>query len=220
MLYEKILVSIAALLLTVAAPLFAGNGIGGKSWNGGGNVSGGLLSAYEEQDLIYMREEEKLARDVYRILFAQWGLAIFSNIANSEQNHTDKIEKLLDTYGIPDPVTDESVLGEFSNDDLNTLYKYLVDYGTNIDATADYALEVGVIIEEIDIRDLQDSIRETDRADILSTYESLLCGSRNHLRAFVKQIEFRSAEIFSAEILDKEEFEEIMNTRTERCGKR
>ncbi|MDP2030099.1 MAG: DUF2202 domain-containing protein [Thiobacillus sp.] len=52
-------------------------------------------------DLLFMREEEKLARDVYLTLYETWGLAVFSNIASSEQSHMDALLKLLRTYRCP-----------------------------------------------------------------------------------------------------------------------
>jgi len=57
------------------------------------------LSESEMQGLILMREEEKLARDVYTTLGEKWDLNIFINIAGSEQTHTDAVKYLLDRYG-------------------------------------------------------------------------------------------------------------------------
>ena len=53
-----------------------------------------------------IREEEKLARDVYITLGEQWGLPIFASIAESEQRHMDAFGRLIDKYGLEDPVTD------------------------------------------------------------------------------------------------------------------
>lgn len=49
-----------------------------------------------------MREEEKLARDVYLTFGEKWGLTLFTNIAKSEQTHTDAVKTLLDRYEIKD----------------------------------------------------------------------------------------------------------------------
>lgn len=43
-----------------------------------------ILNAAEIEGLLFMREEEKLAHDVYLALYAKWGLPIFQNIAQSE----------------------------------------------------------------------------------------------------------------------------------------
>ncbi len=63
-----------------------------------------ILSQEEIDDLVYLREEEKLARDVYLHLYNTWGQWIFENIAASEQQHMDAVKTLLDRYGIHDPV--------------------------------------------------------------------------------------------------------------------
>lgn len=135
--------------------------------------------------LTYIREEEKLARDVYLFLFDKWGSRIFSNISVSEQTHMDAIKTLLDRYGIPDPVVldanGQDMKGEFSNGDLKTLYNNLTNQGS---ASLVEALNVGVIIEETDIDDLAKGILSTKRRDIKKVYGNLQQGSWNHLEAF------------------------------------
>lgn len=138
------------------------------------------LSSAETATLLFMREEEKLARDVYLTLYNQWQLPVFNNIASSEQQHTDRIRVLLQTYGVPDPVVDNSV-GVFVNQQLASLYAQLVTQGQ---ASAMEALKVGVFIEETDIADLQKAISETTHADIATVYSNLMKGSQNHLSAF------------------------------------
>ena len=71
-----------------------------------------------------MREEEKLAHDVYVTLYAQWDLPIFQNISRSEQTHTDAVKTLIDRYGLTDPAS--SKVGVFTNPDLQALYNDLV----------------------------------------------------------------------------------------------
>ena len=61
------------------------------------------LSEEEKTDLTFMREEEKLARDTYLTLYEVWDLAIFSNIASSEQTHKEALPTLLKKYNLPDP---------------------------------------------------------------------------------------------------------------------
>ncbi|MCP4143444.1 MAG: DUF2202 domain-containing protein [Chloroflexi bacterium] len=58
----------------------------------------GEISQAETDGLAFMREEEKLARDVYLTLYEQWELRPFSNIAESEQKHTDAVKNLLGPY--------------------------------------------------------------------------------------------------------------------------
>ncbi|MBK8795548.1 MAG: DUF2202 domain-containing protein [Anaerolineales bacterium] len=140
----------------------------------------GALSEDERASLLFMREEEKLAHDVYVTLYDQWGLRVFNNIAASEQKHTDAIAALLNAYGLTDPTIGNGV-GEFTNPDLQALYDELVAQGS---ASVTEALKVGVAIEELDITDLEQRIAETDSSDIQRVYSNLLAGSTNHLRAF------------------------------------
>ena len=56
------------------------------------------MTQAEKDGLILMREEEKLARDVYLHSFDLYGVQIFSNISNAEQTHMDRILDLLITF--------------------------------------------------------------------------------------------------------------------------
>lgn len=139
------------------------------------------LSDQEVADLVFNREEEKLARDVYQTLYDTWNYNVFSSIASSEQIHMDSILDLLNRYGIEDPVPADTV-GVYNNSILTDLYNDLVSQGqpSLVDA-----LEVGGYIEEMDILDLLRFIANSDHPDVIAVYERLMMGSRNHLRAFV-----------------------------------
>ena len=67
-----------------------------------------VISQEEQDSLIHMREEEKLAQDVYLTLYDTWGKNIFQNIAQSEATHTDAVANLLKQFGIDDPVREET----------------------------------------------------------------------------------------------------------------
>ncbi|MFN8472723.1 MAG: DUF2202 domain-containing protein [Anaerolineae bacterium] len=138
------------------------------------------LSTDEVAGLQWMREEEKLARDVYKTLGAEFSLPIFQNIARSEQTHMDAVEVLLNRYGVPDPVGNNGV-GMFTDPQLQALYDDLVARGSTSLASA---LAVGVEIERLDIGDLETRLAQTDKADIRQVYANLERGSYNHLRAF------------------------------------
>lgn len=163
------------------------------------------LDATESNYLLLMREEEKLARDTYITLYDSWGLNVFNNISKSEQKHMDAILVQLDRFGIADPVTDDTV-GAFTNSTLAGYYIDLVDQGKGslIDA-----LHVGAYIEELDIADLWEAINTTDDSTLISTYENLLAGSRNHLRSFVSQISARGIS-YQAQYLTQEEVDAIV----------
>ena len=139
------------------------------------------LSQAEIDGLMRMREEEKMARDVYTTLYGEWQVPVFANIAQAEQTHFDAVGALFTKYDLTDPVTDDTV-GVLTNPTLAQMYTDLTAEGkTSLVA----ALTAGAKIEDTDINDLQDLIAATDNADIKLVYESLLRGSRNHLRAFV-----------------------------------
>jgi len=150
----------------------------------------GELTAMEADGLAFMREEEKLARDVYLTLYEVWNMPIFQNIAGSESTHMDAVLTLLERYGLEDPSAGKAV-GAFENPELQALYDELVDLGNQ--SLAD-ALKVGAAIEEIDILDLEERLAQTERSDISMVYESLLKGSRNHLRSFTSTFERRTGE--------------------------
>ena len=175
------------------------------------------LTPEEIEWLLFTREEEKLARDSYLVLGALLELAIFDNIAVAEQKHMDAMKKLLDCYKLTDPVIDE--LGTFTNPELQTLFDFLMVQGTQ---TVMDGLYAGALIEETDIKSLQDAIIATVHTDIASTYESLMCGSRNHLRAFVRQIEINGGS-YTPTVLtedDSAEFWAIAHSDMEQnCGK-
>lgn len=138
------------------------------------------LSAEEIKDLTFMREEEKVARDVYITLYGTWQHPVFNTIAKSEQQHMDTIKKKLDKYRLPDPA--QEAVGAFTNPDLQKLYIDLVALGSKslIDA-----LKVGCTVEDVDIRDLQNAISVATHPDLDLIYQSLMEGSYSHLRAFV-----------------------------------
>jgi len=171
----------------------------------------GTLSANESAGLILMREEEKLAHDVYIYLFQKWGLNVFQNIANSEQTHTDSVKTLLDRYGLSDPAAGMAA-GKFTNTTLQELYDKLVAQGSK--SVAD-ALKVGAAVEEIDILDLQKEAGLTLRADILLVYQNLETGSRNHLRSFTQTLKTQTGEVYQPQYLTAEAYKAIVNSTIE-----
>ncbi len=168
------------------------------------------LTEAETEDLLFMREEEKLARDVYQTLGEQWQLPIFFNIAQSEQTHTEAIRDLLLKYDLKDPVTDDTI-GAFTNSDLQALYTDLVVQGS---ASVEAALRVGALIEDLDINDLEDAMERTDNADIALVYENLQRGSRNHLRSFTSQLE-RYGETYEPTYIDDASYTDIVSSDRE-----
>ncbi|MHB2148800.1 DUF2202 domain-containing protein [Calditrichota bacterium LG25] len=170
------------------------------------------VSPAEAEGLIFMREEEKLARDVYLTLYGQWSLAVFVNISVSEQMHFDAMGYLLQKYNIDDPASVDSI-GVFTNADLQNLYNTLIVQGKD---SVIAALKVGALIEEVDIRDIQKELDENvDNEDIQYVYENLMRGSRNHLRSFVSYLSAMGV-IYEPQILSQEDYDAIINSPIER----
>jgi len=168
------------------------------------------ISPTESAALQFMREEEKLAHDVYVALYAKWNLQIFNNIAASEQKHTDSILTLLNRYGVSDPAAGMPA-GVFTNPDLQALYTTLVAQGS---VSVVEALKVGAAIEEIDILDLKTHIAETTKPDILRVYNNLLSGSQSHLRSFTTTLTTLTGTAYVPQYLDPAEFVAIASSQT------
>ncbi len=171
------------------------------------------LSKEEIKHLKYMREEEKLARDVYITLYKKWKLPIFRNISKSENWHMYMVKLLLDKYNLNDPVEKTGdKIGIFKNKELQNLYNTLIEKGSR---SLKDALIVGATIEDLDIRDLQKSIKITDNKDINLVFNNLEKGSRNHLRAFVKTLK-RYGWDYKPKYISEEYFNQIINSKWER----
>ncbi len=164
------------------------------------------LTEAEIQGILFMREEEKLARDVYLALAETWNMNIFSNIARSEQTHMDSVLTLIEMSDLEDPVGDAEN-GVFENQDLQTLYDDLVERGS---LSLDEAMLVGGAIEEIDILDLQNYLAETENGAAIAVYQNLLMGSINHLRSFVRTYERQTGEIYQPQFMSQEAYDELM----------
>jgi hypothetical protein len=169
------------------------------------------LNADELASIAYLREEEKLARDVYTTLYNKWGANPFTNIAKSEQTHMDAVLLLLNKYGLPDPVG-SNVVGKFANIDLQNLYNKLVSDG-NVSLLEAY--KVGATIEDLDIFDLNNALKKIDNQDIKLVFDNLNKGSRNHMRSFYKNI-LNSGGSYTPQFISQLDFDAIINSAMER----
>jgi hypothetical protein len=206
------------MTVLIAVPLVAqGRGPGFGNGPGTGLAPGSCqnlaalpvqaLSEAENNSILYMREEEKLARDVYRGLFQKWGTGIFARIATSEQRHMDAIKALITRYQLTDPVSDDTP-GVFTNKGLLALYNELINDGLSSEKNA---LRVGARIEDLDIHDLEKALKEADNEDVKLVYGNLSRASGNHLRAFTGQLE-AIGETYTPEFLSAAEYDEIVNS--------
>jgi hypothetical protein len=184
----SIFAALLTVVLSIALPTssWAGGPRGGKGGMQGAAkackvLSQETLSDAEIDTLMYMREEEKMARDLYIRFNEVYGttVRVFGNISLSEQKHMDAVKGLLDAYDLEDPVQSDAV-GVFANTELRSQFNTLLAQGNTLKG----ALEVGVIVEEQDLVDLAEGMDETDEPCIDRVYSNLLKGSTNHLAAF------------------------------------
>jgi len=142
------------------------------------------LTDAQKEGLSYIIEEEKVARDVYLTLYSTWKSRIFKNIAKAEQKHIDAVARLFSKYEVEEPLTLEDI-GLFENAELQKLYDDLIERGNK--SLLD-ALEVGVVVEETDIADLEELLEAGVPSDFERVYSKLLRASNKHLKAFNRQI--------------------------------
>ena len=178
------------------------------------------LSSDEIQGLLFMREEEELARDLYLDIYAAKDsrLNVFKNISdNAETQHAAAMLVLLENYAIDDPSTGQH--NTYTSGELQALYDQLLSDALGSDDLA--ALRVGALVEETDIRDINTemSLVSVEHQDITATYENLLCGSRNHLRSFAKQISNITGQDYITQVPSMDaEVRAILSSEQEQCS--
>jgi len=160
--------------------------------------------------LLHMKEEEKLARDVYTTLYEKWGTLIFSNISKAEDTHLKAVISLLQNYG--EEYTKIGETGVFSNPDFQELYRQLVAKGSE---SVEEAYRSGALIEEMDIKDLTEYLAVVSNENIIMVFENLQKGSRNHLRAFNRQIEILGT-TYTSVYISQEEYDQIVSSPNEK----
>jgi hypothetical protein len=164
----------------------------------------------ELNSLLKMKEEEKLARDVYTFLYEKWGSTVFSRISGAENNHLNAIIRLLQYYGSADTLAGEA--GIFANIEVQSLFNTLVAKGSE---SIEEAFKTGALIEEMDIKDLRDAIATTSNSNLIMVFENLERGSRNHLRAFNKQLTTIGSTYTPIYILQAD-YDQIVNSPVEK----
>jgi hypothetical protein len=169
------------------------------------------LSDVEKEGLLFTREEEKLARDVYAALAAKWGQRAFTAIAAAEQQHMDTVAFLLSRYALADPAAGKAP-GVFSNARLQALYVSLLEKGS---VSLVEAFAVGATIEDLDLADVEKLLADADSIDLDTVMQNLAKGSRNHLRSFVALLT-ASGVTYVPQFLSPEEYAGIISTPAER----
>ncbi|MCL9770529.1 DUF2202 domain-containing protein [Flavobacterium sp. HXWNR69] len=180
--------------------------------NDNDNQNSTPLTQAEIDDLKFLREEEKLARDVYLFSFNKYQVSIFDNISQSEQKHMNSILNLMNKYGIPDSASSE--IGVFNNPDLQLLYNSLTAQ-SNISLVE--ALKVGATIEDLDINDIDEFIGNTTKSDLLNVYDNLTCGSKNHIRSYTSQLSSNNV-TYEPQFISIEYYTAILSDSNGGCG--
>lgn len=168
------------------------------------------LATAETAAILYAREEEKMARDAFRVFDQQYAPDALTRIAASEQTHMDAIRLLIEKYGLTDPVTDDAV-GTFTDETIRALYDAFVDQGAG---SLVEALEAGAAIQELSIADLEDGLRSVDNTDVACVFENLQKGSRNHLRRLVDLLGDRDV-TYAPLYLSQDAFDAIIESAME-----
>ena len=165
------------------------------------------LSETEIAGLMEMREEEKLAHDVYEYFYDSFNHVVFKNIAASEAQHTSTVLRLIEGYGLQDPALTEA--GEFNDQKFTDLYSSLIAAGDLVEA-----LKAGALVEETDIADLKIHLEETEVTTLQTVYSHLLNASGIHLKAFTRVLS-QMGVTYVPSVLSAEEYQEIIeNTDT------
>lgn len=175
------------------------------------NIDEMVLNQKDKEALLFMLEEEKLARDTYLHLGDIWSLNIFNNIKNSEQSHLNAVSNLLAQNNISYSI---QPAGIFNNQEIQSLYNQFIVEGS---VSQNNALQVGATIEDLDIQDLQIYIDATSNTSLISVFERLQCGSRNHLRSFTSAIE-SLGDSYSPQYITSEAYDIIINSENEQCN--
>ena len=157
-----------------------GRGHGGNCYAGQGSVSAGQLTQQDAASILLLREEEKLARDVYLTLSEKWNVPVFKNIAQAEARHMSVMKMLVDRYGLEDPVKDDTV-GTFTSPEFRQVVSGTCGFrfrlagrriqGRREDRGTGYQGFAG----------FTGNVQSTD---VRRVYQNLLRASENHLRAF------------------------------------
>lgn len=140
----------------------------------------GTLTAEEAETLSLMREEERLAHDLYVALGEAWPDRRFDTISAAEARHGEATATLLANHELPDPSVG-STPGVYAYPELQELYDDWLERGL---ASKSEALAVAAELERRDIADLEAAMEATDQPDLDAVYDHLREGSERHLAAF------------------------------------
>jgi len=167
-----------------------------------------VLSEELANTISYMGNEERLAYDVYNRLYSEWGTKQFTNIATkSEYKHITAVQQLVQKYKMSDDINFTNVdlpalgymntpienmqAGTYDIAKIQKLYDDLISQGSTSEIEA---LNVGCIVEVVDVNDLNEYItlaENSNAQDVVDVFNFLRDGSYNHYWAFDKGLKKR-----------------------------
>lgn len=176
--------AVAAITAIAVAPAFAAGPPTDRPEPGTGpyatTVATAPLSDAEKSEILFQREEERLAKELYRAFGEKYGVEEFTRIATSEQRHFDAMGRTITRYQLQDPSAGTQV-GKYADPELQKRYDDWLQKGNE---SKEAAFAVGVELETKDIAGLQKSIDVSDNADLDRVFGNLKSGSEHHLNAF------------------------------------
>ena len=170
------------------------------------------LTGQERVDLLYLYEEEKMARDLYTIAKELYGSNQFTNISESEQRHMDHVVVLFEEYNVDYP--SDNAPGVFDNAEIQAMFDELK---VRMESSEMEAVQAALLVEETDIDDIRTLRDRTEKQDLIDVYDSLECGSGNHLRAYHSKLENLGG-TYEPQVLTVEEFEFVLEQDHMHCG--
>lgn len=177
----------------------------------GGNINVDTPPAHltqaEQDELSYMAEKVKMGHDVNDQFFHQYQIPLFENVRNSEQDHGDMVREELQLHGLPDPTAGKG-RGEFDNVDVANTYAEMVGDGSD---SLGNALRASAKVEETDIHDLDDALKDTSNPHLTQMYGNLRRSSENHLRTFSESLDGIGEGPYTPSVLSSDEYNAIMH---------
>ncbi len=168
---------------------------------------GPQITETEAGDLQLLREEEKLARDLFR----DWSdrSELFGAVAHSKQLHFEIVGALLQRH----QVTDRTLGGEglYVFPQLQTLHQELLARGGSTELEA---LAAGAELHERDLVGLEEAAGRSQLEDVRASLAEIQRGARNHLRGCVEELALQGVD-YAPRLLSPEAFAAIINSPRE-----
>ena len=172
------------------------------------------LNDAEKEWMNKMALEEKMAYDFYYMMFNKWNMPAFERIMNAELNHKTLMVKMLEKYGMDNPVNDQ-LIGQYDDKTLQDLYNDLFSRGNT---SLKDAFIAAAELEELDYLDLQKALEAADNADLRVAFTNLQRGTTHHLNAMVMQLKRLYDYDYEPKHMDKETFDKLIQQPPHRMG--